>query len=518
MTDAIDLAKEQRNTLRALLRRFIPSVSVWAYGSRVKWTARPNSDLDLVAFTTPPQRPQVAELKEALAESNLPFPVDLHVWDEVPERFREIIRKEYVVLQEAKQPGSGSNMAGWKDITLGDFVALQRGHDLTEPERRPGHVPVMGSAGQNGFHDTALAKGPGIVIGRSGASFGQVHFCTTDYWPHNTGLYVTDFKGNDPRFAYYFLKALDFDRYNSGSAQPSLNRNFIYPIPICVPEPAEQKSIAHVIGTLDDKIELNRRMNETLEAMARALFKSWFVDFDPVRAKAEGRDHGLPKPLADLFPDSFEDSELGEIPKGWEVKKLSELCSTQYGYTASAVLEPVGPKFIRVTDINKRNWIEWANVPHCQIDDEARVDYALQVGDIVVARMADPGKSAIIEEDIDAVFASYLVRLKTESLAHSYYVYGFLKSDLYLEYAEGAKSGSVQANMNARVIVGADIVVPSQLVIERFFGAVLPLRKRLIASVREAHTLAALRDTLLPKLISGKLRVKDTKSFLEQQS
>jgi type I restriction enzyme S subunit len=115
-------------------------------------------------------------------------------------------------------------MAGeWLNITLGDFVALQRGHDLTEPQRRIGNVPVMGSAGQNGFHDTARAKGPGIVIGRSGASFGQVHFSEDDFWPHNTGLYVTDFKGNDPRFAFYFLKAIDFDRYNSGSAQPSLN-------------------------------------------------------------------------------------------------------------------------------------------------------------------------------------------------------------------------------------------------------------------------------------------------------
>ena len=135
-------------------------------------------------------------------------------------------------------------MAGeWRDITLGDFVALQRGHDLTEPERRIGRFPVMGSAGQNGFHDTALAKGPGIVIGRSGASFGQVHYAKEDFWPHNTGLYVTDFKSNDPLFAFYFLKALDFDRFNSGSAQPSLNRNFIYPIPIRVPKPAEQKAI-----------------------------------------------------------------------------------------------------------------------------------------------------------------------------------------------------------------------------------------------------------------------------------
>lgn len=109
MTDAIDLTTEQRNILSDLFRRFLPGVAVWAYGSRVKWTARPSSDLDLVAFASPAQQPQVADLKEALAESNLPFPVDLHVWDDVPERFREIIRKEYVALQEAKQPGSGSN-------------------------------------------------------------------------------------------------------------------------------------------------------------------------------------------------------------------------------------------------------------------------------------------------------------------------------------------------------------------------------------------------------------------------
>ena len=100
-------------------------------------------------------------------------------------------------------------------MTLGEFVALQRGHDLSEAQRRAGHVPVMGSAGQNGFHDTALAQGPDIVIGRSGASFGQVHFSKEDFWPHNTGLYVTDFKGNAPLFAFYFLKAPDFDWFNS---------------------------------------------------------------------------------------------------------------------------------------------------------------------------------------------------------------------------------------------------------------------------------------------------------------
>jgi type I restriction enzyme, S subunit len=111
----------------------------------------------------------------------------------------------------------------WQNITLGEFVVLQRGHDLTSDERKPGTVPVMGAAGQNGFHDMAIAKGPGIVIGRSGGSFGQVHYSETDFWPHNTGLYVTDFKGNDRRFAFYLLKLLNFDSYNSASPASSAN-------------------------------------------------------------------------------------------------------------------------------------------------------------------------------------------------------------------------------------------------------------------------------------------------------
>jgi type I restriction enzyme, S subunit len=298
------------------------------------------------------------------------------------------------------------------------------------------------------------------------------------------------------------------------TVQATLNLRDVAQLPIILPPQREREAITHILGTLDDKIELNRRMTETLEAMARALFKSWFVDFDPVRAKAEGRDPGLPKPLADLFPDRLVDSELGEIPKGWQARRLSDFCSTQYGYTASAVDEPVGPKFLRVTDINKQNWIKWGDVPHCTIEPDVQATYALKVGDLIVARMADPGKSAIIEEEIDAVFASYLVRLKTPSLAHSYYVYGFLKSDLYAEYAEGAKSGSVQANMNAKVIVGSNLVLPPESVIGQFLSAVRPLRQRLVASVSGSRTLATLRDTLLPKLISGELRVRDSDKMI----
>jgi type I restriction enzyme, S subunit len=139
----------------------------------------------------------------------------------------------------------------WECMQLGRFISLQRGHDLTWRDRRQGSVPVVGAAGQNGFHDTAIAKAPGVVLGRSGASFGQAHYCPRDFWPHNTALYVTDFRGNDPLFVYYFLRSIDFSRHNSGGAQQSLNRNFISPIVISVPRPLEQQSIAVALSDVD---------------------------------------------------------------------------------------------------------------------------------------------------------------------------------------------------------------------------------------------------------------------------
>ncbi len=209
---------------------------------------------------------------------------------------------------------------GWQSITIRDFVTLQRGHDLPESKRRPGNVPVMGSSGINGYHDTAKAKGPGVTIGRSGVgSFGVANYSPVDYWPHNTVLYVTDFHQNDERFVYYFFKAFDFTPYNSGSAQSSLNRNYLYPVPIQVPPLQTQRKIAAILSAYDDLIENNMRRIEILEEMARSLYREWFVNF--------------------RFPGHEQvkmvDSELGLIPEGWDVKKLVELGEIITGKTPS---------------------------------------------------------------------------------------------------------------------------------------------------------------------------------------
>ena len=220
--------------------------------------------------------------------------------------------------------------SGWRETNLGDVIELKRGYDLPQRERVAGSIPLVSSSGITDYHIEAKVAGPGVVTGRYG-TLGQVYFIPHEFWPLNTTLYVRDFKGNDPRYTAYFLQTLDVFAYSDKAAVPGLNRNHLHQAIVRLPPVEEQRAIAHVLGTLDDKIELNRRMNETLEAMARALFTSWLVDFEPVRAKMDGRWHrgeslpGLPAKHFDLFPDRLVDSELGEIPEGWEVKPLGEV-------------------------------------------------------------------------------------------------------------------------------------------------------------------------------------------------
>jgi len=394
-------------------------------------------------------------------------------------------------------------MAGeWRDTTLGEFVRLQRGHDLPEADRRPGVVPIMGSAGHNGFHDTVKAIGPGVIIGRSGVgSMGVVTYCAADYLPHNTVLYVTDFCGNDERFTYYFLHQLNLRRFDSGSAQASLNRNYIYPLRIRVPHPAEQRAIAHILGTLDDKIELNRRMNETLEAMARALFKSWFVDFDPVRAKAEGRDPRLPKPLADLFPARLVDSENGEIPEGWEVGCVDDEFDLTMGQS------PPGETYNEVGE----------GVPFYQ----GRADFGsrfptrrgyctaptrlAKAGDTLISVRAPVGDINMATENCAIGRGVAAARHRSGSRSYSYQFMLGLEEVFARFEAEGTVFGSI----GKKDFHAISCARPPRAVIAEFEGMLSPLDSRIDVTGRESCSLAALRDTLLPRLISGELRVKD---------
>jgi type I restriction enzyme, S subunit len=389
----------------------------------------------------------------------------------------------------------------WNETTLGEFVALQRGHDLTEPQRRIGSVPVMGSAGQNGFHDIFRAKGPGIVIGRSGASFGQVHFSEKDYWPHNTALYVTNFKSNDPKFAFYFLKAIDFSRYNSGSAQPSLNRNFVYPIPVRIPPLAEQKRIAHILGTLDDKIELNRRMNVTLEAMARALFESWFVDYDPVRRKVEG---GESRPEDFLFPDSFQDSAIGEIPTEWEPMPLYETATYRNGAPfKSSDFCPSGDGLpvVKIAELKSglTEQTKWSNK---QLGSDQMID----TGDLLYSWSGSPDTSldAFLWSNGPGLVNQHIFKVITSNDAEKRFVYYLLKHlrPILVETARDKQTTGL-GHVTVADMKRLQVCRPPKDVLAAFDRLIAPIFDKAFANTVESQTLVTLRDTLLPKLLSG---------------
>ena len=380
----------------------------------------------------------------------------------------------------------------------------------------------MGSAGQNGFHDIALAKGPGVVIGRSGASFGQVHFCSRDYWPHNTGLYVTDFKGNDPQFAYYLLKALDFDRYNSGSAQPSLNRNFIYPIPICVPEIAEQKAISAVLATLDEKIELNRRMNATLETMARTLFQSWFVDFDPVSAKLDESISPSLDTVAALFPAKFQDSPIGPVPKGWKVERFDAHITVERGLSYKG--EGLRSDRTGLPMHNLNSVYEGGGYKHEGIkyyDGEYRDKHLLEPGDMIVTNTEQGFDHLLIGHAaiVPAIYGPkglyshhiYRVRHKPSSPFSPHYLVELFNNRRWHYWISGFSNGTTINMLPKDALEMPLLVVPPVELVKKFSALAGAVHLQIENNKQQSRTLAALRDTVLPKLLSGELRVAQAK-------
>jgi len=359
----------------------------------------------------------------------------------------------------------------WTRSTLSDFIELQRGFDLPHRLRKPGPFKVLSSGEAHGWHNEAKVAAPGFVVGRA-TNIGRPTWSDDDFWPLNTTLFAKDFKGNDPKFAYYWFLGNDLSAYNSGSVQAMLNRNYIANVPISIPPLAEQHSIAATLGALDDKIESNRRTMAKIDELFHAIWRRMY----------------------------------NEIPLETQIP-LSDIVTTQYGLTASASSEVCGDKFLRVTDINKTNWIDWSSVPSVPIDDSSRTKYALMKGDLLVARMADPGKSAIYDGGPPSVFASYLVRLKANSLEEALFIYGFLKSADYADYSAGAMTGSVQKNMNAKVIVGAPIKWPASSITSRFAEQARPLREKICQIAEENAGIAAIRDAVLPGLLSGRIRV-----------
>ena len=517
---AIDITADERKTVLALLKRHLPGTAAWVYGSRAKWTSRPQSDLDLVVFATPEQRRHVGDLREAFEESNLPFRVDLFVWDDVPHSFRARIDAEHVPLA---RPTPRCCPDGWTQTRLGNVITLKRGYDLPARDRRNGPVPVVSSSGITDHHSDSKVSGPGVVTGRYG-TLGQVFFVPNDFWPLNTALYVRDFKGNDPRFISYFLRSLDFSSFSDKAAVPGLNRNHLHEEVVRVPGTlAEQRAIAHILGTLDDKIELNRRMNATLEAMARALFRSWFVDFDPVRAKMEGRDTGLPKDIADLFPERLVGSELGEIPESWEQSRLEDVANVTKGRSyRRKELVASDTALVTLKSFARGGGYRRAGLKSfCGIYKNEQV---VQPGEVIVActdvtQAAEVvGRSAVVAAT--PIFRTLVASLDVlvvrprRSAPRRAFVYHLTATDAFVAHNVAQTTGTTVLHLSKDAVSSFRFALPPRALMVEFERYAEFLMARIQCNASADGTLADVRDALLPKLVSGELRVRDVEDLL----
>jgi type I restriction enzyme S subunit len=299
---------------------------------------------------------------------------------------------------------------------------------------------------------------------------------------------------------------LYIESFNAGGSRRAITKGHIESFKLPLPPLPEQRAIAHILGTLDDKIELNRRMNETLEAMARALFKSWFVDFDPVRAKAEERDTGLPKDIAELFPDSFEDSELGEIPRGWRVGSVDDEFDLTMGQSPPGETynkTGVGLPFYQgCTDFGFR-------FPTRRIYCTAPTRLG-RWGDTLVSVRAPVGNINMATENCAIGRGVASVRHKTGSRSYSYQFMQSIEEVFSRFEAEGTVFGSI----GKKDFHAIACVRPPREIVLAYEARLSPLDDRIDVTERESRALVALRDALLPKLISGELQMKVAERFI----
>ena len=552
MTGSIDLDLNHLAAVLRILAEHVPDCEVRAFGSRATWTARDYSDLDLaVGGEEPLDWRTLGRLKEAFEESSLPMRVDVLDWHATPESFRKVIEQEYVVVQK------GSNQTitgGWHEVALEEIAEIFDGPHATPQKTDSGLVFLGISNLVNGRIDLSTTQHlseddylvwtrritpmPGDVVfsyetrlGEAAAIPDGLRCCLG----RRMGLLRARTDSVDPRFLLYAylgprfqetLRAMVVQGSTVDRIPLSEMGAFQIEIPIDV---AEQRAIAHVLGTLDDKIELNRRMNQTLEEMARSLFKSWFVDFDPVHAKMEGRWRpgeslpGLPAHLYDLFPNRLVDSELGEIPEAWELRAFGTLLDDVIGgdwgkETPDADhTEPVS--IIRGTDLSALAEGGSGSVPLRFTTKKKAERRMLKDGDIIIevsggSPTQSTGRSLMMTRDVlrrfpgTVVCASFCRRFRPNSWRDG------LLASRHLDFLHSIgkmweyqlQSTGIANFQTTRFLKEEMAIWPGEPLLTKFAKIVDPIVRQ--TARNENMILAAQRESLLPKLVSEGVRVR----------
>jgi type I restriction enzyme S subunit len=394
------------------------------------------------------------------------------------------------------------------------------GNGKTSPPRsKDGDYPVYGSNGVIGYAAESNADANTIVIGRVGSYCGSLYFSKQKCWVTDNAIRATARDDNDARFAYYLLSTLNLNNMRAGSGQPLLNQSILSAIDVRVPVPDEQRAISAVLGTLDDKIALNQRMSETLEGMAQGLFKSWFVDFDPVRAKVENRTTTLPHNVADLFPNSFAMEDTHEIPTGWHLRPIGELATVTGGSTPSTKEESYW-------EGGTHRWATPKDLSALEtpvlLDTERKITDAglaqigsglLPPGTVLMSSRAPIGYLAIAEIPI-AINQGFIAMKAAEGVSNIFLLrWAEWAHDFIVSRANGSTFLEISKSSFRPILV----TTPPDSLMNEFDRLARPLYSRMVANEISSRTLAQSRDALLPKLISGELRLPDAERIVGGQ-
>ena len=532
----IEIHPDHWKIVQRILQEHVPDLEVWALGSRAKWSAKEFSNLDLAIITDEPLPIDTsAALNEAFSESDLPWRVGVVDWTSVGDGLKKAIKRDKILVQEKGE----STRSEWKQVSLHEVC--QRVTSGGTPSRRN---PAYYEAGvwpwvktqelkdgwiddtEEHITDAAIAESSAkvlpantVLLAMYGATVGQLGILRRPMACNQACCaIISDDKKSDFRFLYYCLLNIrsELRSLATGAAQQNLSGALIKSLQLTLPDLFEQRAIARILGTLDDKIELNRKQNETLEAMARAMFKAWFVDFEPVRAKMEGRWKrgqslpGMPAHLYDLFPDRMVESELGEIPEGWGVGALGDVAVHLNRVVRPSEIERDEP-YIGLEHMPKRciSLFEWGKANGLESN---KLEF--KRGEILFGKLR-PYFHKVGVAPIDGVCSTDILTIKPRFPIWFGFVLAHFSSDRFVERVSSGSTGTKMPRTNWAEMARYSVVLPSEGVAASFDGFVRVTGEKIINSVRESMSLSRVRDTLLPRLMSGDLLVRNPEQFLE---
>jgi type I restriction enzyme S subunit len=481
----IDIRPDHWGMVQGILQKHVPQFDVWAFGSRAKWTAKDHSDLDLCIKTDKPlDFKTLALMEEDFSESDLPWKVDVVDWATTSESFRKIIERDKVVVQKA---GRGVTAFEWRATTWGEEVSLEYGKAIRGYQEAKGKFRVFGSNGPVGWTDNAIADGPGVILGRKGAYRG-VQFSREPFWVIDTAYFVVPKTELDMRWLYYAIQHYKLGEIDDGSPIPSTTRAAVYMRELSVPPLEEQHAIAETLGALDDRIANLRQTNATLQAIAAALFKSRFVDFD-----------GVPQ-------EGMQESELGLIPKGWRAYAFGEIATLGKGSVNPATQPQTVFQHYSLPAFDA------GQMPIAETGQAIKSNKTPVPSGAVLVSKLNPHIPRIwfVGETGDSAVCSteFLVWTPKPGIG-SAFIYFVATSPEFNATMRQLVTGTSNSHQRVKPdqLTSAHAAIASKESIAAFDEAIAPMLKKIEHNRQQAATLAALRDTLLPRLISGRLRV-----------